>query len=326
MKLEYKILWIENDTDFLDSFPFDEVADHIKEQGFLPSREDRSSDVDMAKQVNKDEYDLLIVDYNITHDGSKFGSDLIQSMRENKCLTEVIFYSSNKSAMLAAAATKQLEGVYFSDREYLATRIKDIFDLTVRKVLDVNNMRGFVMAGVASIEIQLGEVIRNKYKKLLPQAQIDMRRKLVKKALPPTKQITGLASVLDSALVAQLETVMAQIAALEPTELEVLLASPGPIDAKKRADTVIGLCRDNAYLSSQHASIKGVGDLLKWRNALAHQREEITNGIYYFSVNSKEKSPFDAEQTKRLRKSIRKYVDLLDTISQLVDDQPEQIA
>ena len=61
MRLKYKILWIENEEDWVDSI-YDQIQEHLSDLGFefekkLIAKEEES--------VNYDEYDLILMDLNL---------------------------------------------------------------------------------------------------------------------------------------------------------------------------------------------------------------------------------------------------------------------
>jgi hypothetical protein len=318
MKLEYKILWVEDEEDYIESFPIDRIKDHIRSSGFEPYLTFRSLPEEVRLPVNKNDFDLLVVDFNITED-QYHGSDLIEEIRKNQCLTEVVFYSGGDIDLLyAASGKKKLEGIYFGpkDATALARKITDVFDLTVRKVLDVNNMRGFVMAGVAELDVLLKEIIKLKHTKLSLVDQLELRRKLVDKILPESKYLSILAHELPDDKKALVTTALAGIKDHLPATFDVLFDKR--MDSSKRLETVIGFCKSHEYLNSFKDSTSGMKDLLDWRNALAHQRpsQRLGGGLEFKVVSATRE--FNDAQTLELRKSIQLYINTLTLILESV--------
>ena len=191
MNLSYRILWIEDDSEFIDSFDTEAIEKHVIDQGFDPSIELRTTPEQIGEAVDGTKYDLLIVDYNIA-EGDLHGSDVIRQVRDSGCPTEVLFYSNNGAAELRKiAADKELEGVFFSgrDRDQLLRKITSVFDLTVRKVIDVENMRGIVMSGVAELDHLVTDVIRAVHDSLDAGKQVDLCKKLLGKLRPTVKHL-----------------------------------------------------------------------------------------------------------------------------------------
>src|SRR6185369_4137526 len=107
MNLTYRILWIEDNDQYIESLNQATLERYVQEQGFDLDITFRTSPEDIALEVDGSAYDLMVIDYQITEDnrhdetgkenarGSKTGDDVIKSVREHDCLTEVIFYSGS---------------------------------------------------------------------------------------------------------------------------------------------------------------------------------------------------------------------------------------
>lgn len=314
MKLQYRILWVEDEVDYVHAFPIDRVNSHIRDSGFEPELVHRSSSEDVRRLVGQNEFDLLIIDFRIADD-EFHGSDLIQQIRQNDCLTEVVFYSgSARSDLHQEAGNKGLEGIFFGpkDPDGLVRKITDVFDLTVRKVLDVNNMRGFVMAGVAELDVLLEEIISLKHSKVSPEDQVALRKKILQRILPQPKVLAALAQDFPKDKSDQLVKAIALLKEHEPAAFDVLAGRS--MDSAKRVDTVVGLCKQHQYLNEHRADVVSMGELLQWRNALAHQRPKVgADGRLLFQVRGKAEA-FDSAQTLKLRREIRTYVDKLTVV------------
>lgn len=316
MNLTYKILWIEDESDFIDSFDVDALARYIEDQGFDPDIEFRMTPDDIKKEVDGRNYDLLIVDYNITEDNFH-GSDLIRQVRDTNCLTEVIFYSQDPTQLRNIAATQKLEGVFFSgrDRDQLPRKIQDVFNLTVRKVVDVDNMRGIVMSGVAEVDHLVSDVIRAIHRNLDEGKQTELCKRLLKKMRPVVKHLRALVKDTDHPHFTEVEKLIDAVVDLDPAEFETLLGARS-FDSSKRVDMVVSLSKDHAHLKEHKESINSVKDLLLWRNALAHQKEKGSdaNGFPIFEPREGQEQSFDNATTLKLRQQLREHRKRLTTI------------
>jgi hypothetical protein len=326
MRLDYKIIWIENEEDFLNSFPFERVETHIRSEGFVPILEKRISLQEMKKPITNRDCDLLIVDFNLTDDGLTNGSNLIEAIRENNCLTEVIFYSSaSRQVLVHAAAEHALEGVYFSGRDddSLVRRITDIFDLTVHKVLDINNMRGLVMAGVAELDILFDQIIVSKHERLDANARLAFRKKIVGKLIPDdSKRFTNLVRGAKEEDIQALGALFKKLKELDPIEIGELL-TPGRMDSAKRANTVIGLCSQHTYIKQHKSGLSDINNMFEWRNALAHQKAiSGDDGAVSFKLKrGEDPQVFDGDRARNLRTSIQQYVEKLTSLLAAVNNQ-----
>jgi CheY-like chemotaxis protein len=108
-----------------------------------------------------DEYDLLIVDLNLA--GTK-GPALIDKIRHNENIfTEVIFYSSEgEKAVRDALKEYEIDGAYCADRgEDFEDKARRVIKTTVKKIQDLNNMRGLIMAETSDIDATMFQIISN---------------------------------------------------------------------------------------------------------------------------------------------------------------------
>ena len=103
-------------------------------------------------------YDLLIVDYKLENIG-EHGDTFIKNIRSNNIYTDIIFYSSAQiSELWNKVHDKKLEGVFLSNRSNLLTKVEKVAEQIVKKVLDLNNVRGIVMAEVGEMDGLLNEL------------------------------------------------------------------------------------------------------------------------------------------------------------------------
>jgi hypothetical protein len=158
MKLQYKILWFDDSEELFDSLNLDYLQGQIRRWGFVPDICLVNSPEEFLKKSPFDDYDLLVIDYNLESYGH--GEDFIAQVREQEVLTEIIFYSSGATSLLwNAVHAKQLEGIYVANKQTIIERILKVGQQTLRKVLDLENMRGIVMAEVGDLDLQLSSIL-----------------------------------------------------------------------------------------------------------------------------------------------------------------------
>lgn len=102
VSLTYKVLWVEDDDDFVDSFKI-ELESFISENGFRPQVERLSRD-DLRRvpdYFTYNGYDLILMDYILRTGGysSVDGEKLIKDIRQLKIFSNVVFYSSDWEAI-----------------------------------------------------------------------------------------------------------------------------------------------------------------------------------------------------------------------------------
>ncbi len=159
MKLEYKILWFDNDPEVFDSMEdeIDKLKRTIIGWGFLPEIITVNNPESFMSYAPFEDIDLVVVDFNL--EGYGAGQEFIARLRDSSVYTEVIFYSANANAELwDAIREKRLEGIYLANKDLVISRIEGVGAHTLRKVLDLGNMRGIVMAEVGDLDRLLEDV------------------------------------------------------------------------------------------------------------------------------------------------------------------------
>lgn len=157
MKLKYKILWFDNEPDWVESIE-DDIREIIEDEYcFIYDKELREKDKPKASYNN---YDLILMDLNL--EDEKTGDQLIQNIRDLDVYTDVLFYSADGiSTIKEKAQTLGLEGVYFSgrDKDAFIAKLRKVISSTINKVQDLNNIRGLVMAEVSELDIMMENII-----------------------------------------------------------------------------------------------------------------------------------------------------------------------
>lgn len=162
MDLSYKILWVEDEEAWAVSVE-KSLKQVIEEKyGLIYTRTmvDHSDDT-----IRYKDYDLILMDFNLSDgDDGKTGDKIIQHIREFDVLTDVVFYSAKGPAYIKEkAAALGLEGVYFSDRDkdQFIDKVSKVVESTIRKIQDLNNLRGLVMAEVSELDMEMDDIIKN---------------------------------------------------------------------------------------------------------------------------------------------------------------------
>jgi CheY-like chemotaxis protein len=153
MKLDYNILWIDDTPTWVKSIE-GSLRLHFDELGYrLKITQVKSGDT-IEEAIKDPELDLIILDYKLPR---ITGKDLIETVRSKHVLVEIVFYSQEGNPKDKFESPP--DGVYFASREDAEERITNVIDLTLKKALDINNVRGLVIAESIDIEIRLGEVL-----------------------------------------------------------------------------------------------------------------------------------------------------------------------
>ncbi|HUN17155.1 MAG TPA: hypothetical protein PK622_10095 [Saprospiraceae bacterium] len=188
MKLDYKILWLDDKMDDIlrDQYD-DEIKYHLIEQGFEPIIITVKNEIDFFKNLD-DTFDLILTDYHLndTTNNTRDGDLIIKEVRErNSIFTEIMFYSAQGEVV----DTVKLDRITFVDtrkstirnhNEAVIDRAIKLIDLTIKKFQHIVAMRGMIMNETSSLDVEMMEllislinqkgeenvipVIKNKYK------------------------------------------------------------------------------------------------------------------------------------------------------------------
>lgn len=163
MNIEYKILWVEDDKSWYGT-TLELFSDIVADLGFkLESK--KCENIDEVKEEislnNLKEYDMLLVDFTLKNSasGDKI-IEFIRSIKDEPILTDVLFYSSAVENVRDSMHQLGLEGVYTADRKEIETKFELVLKTTLKKVQDLNNMRGLIMAETSDIDSIMMNIIQ----------------------------------------------------------------------------------------------------------------------------------------------------------------------
>ena len=158
MRLNFCVLWIENDEEWAESIR-EEIEEAILGFGLLPELKIEPKGDD---SLNYKGYDLILMDLALA-DG-KSGDEVISRIRSLEIFTDVIFYTaSGIAAVKDKARSMDLEGVYFADRSQalFISKTREIINASVRRLQDLVNLRGVVMAEVSELDSLMELIVAN---------------------------------------------------------------------------------------------------------------------------------------------------------------------
>jgi len=154
VNLNYTILWFDDNQEYLESVDLEPIKEAISSWGFVPQFLPVYTATEFNSYAPFDKCDLLVVDFKL--EGMPGGDDFITNVRSHEVYTEIIFYSANPIGDLwKSIGEKQLEGVFVSNRNAVSPKIIRVAQQSVRKVLDLENMRGIVMSEVGDLDALL---------------------------------------------------------------------------------------------------------------------------------------------------------------------------
>ena len=153
MQINYKILRIEDEKDFVESeIVF--IQGYLEDLWFILEYEnpEKYEDKDFSS------YDLIVVDYNLAE--GQFWQDIIESIRNEEFYREILFYSWDGENALRDLV-KHLDWVYCASKDSCREKLKGLITNTIRKTQDINNLRGLIMAETSEIDDVIKKIIKN---------------------------------------------------------------------------------------------------------------------------------------------------------------------
>jgi hypothetical protein len=312
MKLKYKILWIEDEFDSIerpknqiqkyleDDYGFECKDEDIVIKDYDAFEEEFIYEEDGRKRVKDSikDFDLLLVDFTLGEE-EQTGDKLIEVIREG-IYSEILFYSSNLEAVKNTLSNSFIDGVFTSDRDHLADKIKKLIQVTIKKVQDVNNLRGLIMAEVSELDIIKEEIIK------LASQKID-EKKLEKYTLDKIKN-SG-----DS----NKKTAQKHLDDISNITFDSLFEKIGFVDSNKKAMTIgeiLSKLDITEPVTKQTFTQPYIDNILSKRNKFAHIKE--CDGIDGDGNPCKMIGdiPFTQEKCIEIRKEIKIYKKILEDI------------
>jgi hypothetical protein len=146
MRIKYKILWIDDSPEWVESI-LDEIKEYLLGFGFVLEYDIKSS----YKGIDFSQYDILAVDCNLINEEK--GIDALDLIRHEEVYTEILFYSQNGEAVLREEMkNNRVDGVYCASREDSVDKLKKLILTTIQKTQEINNLRGLVMAETSELD------------------------------------------------------------------------------------------------------------------------------------------------------------------------------
>lgn len=307
MRLKYKILWIENEEDWVDSI-CDQIQEHLSDLGF----EFEKKLIAKEESVNYDEYDLILMDLNLAEQPN--GAELIERIRNLNVFTDIVFYSSIEIDILREKGReKNLEGVYYSGRtpeNSFVRKVCQVIDSTIKKVQDLSNLRGLVMAEVSDLDSLMDDIIQKYY---VDQSLLDeFHRKITKDKEKNIKKN------LDNDGIDCKKTCKLNWHQLNIDKLLKIIDSSQKVRAinillerHKKQGTVLYKSPNNKGFVDNYNK-----DIIDVRNNLAHCSSIIENGKEILKTRGGD-LVFDTDMIIEIRKKIRVYHELFLKIQEL---------
>ncbi len=297
MRIEYKILWVEDEKNWYEESK-DLIGDYLEDLGFIIESKHCKTfeEVKSEHSLNQlKEYDLLLVDFSLA--GSPDGDEIIKFIRdqkENPILTDVIFYSNDIESVRNSIKKYEFEGVYTSHRNDFITKAEQVIDTTIKKVQEVNTMRGLIMAETSDLD--------------------DLMRVIIQKLLKSdiSEQIETYINELLSGINSDLEKYQLK-------DIQSKVEHSGYFNSLKKAKTINKLYKIKQIGIDKFAH-KYDSKVISTQNLFAHVTESVKDGekVLVSHITGKEEV-FNEERCTEIRKDLIEFREILENINEQLE-------
>lgn len=297
MNLNYSILWYDDQPDSFYSIDLEPITEEIASWGFVPRIQPVFKAEDFTKQAPFKNYDLIVVDFLL--EGSTYGDEFIANVRNQDVFTEIIFYSANPASDLwQAIHQRELEGVFVTNKNSITQKIIRVARQSVRKVLDLENMRGIVMSEVGDLDALLANIFNRAMQEITPTQQQSVFDRFHENTSAQNKEFQTALSAFKN----------------EPS-IEGLL---NLCDSDKRWQNFNRVKKHHALLKAHTFTRDYIKEILWPRNCLAHGipvRKPDGNLLFRFGGKDYH---FDDNVSRDLRKNILEYKSAFSEIADML--------
>ena len=162
MQLEYKILWVDDNIDNIETFSHP-IIEFLEEEGFVSKLYPCQTKAELEDSIHLNmNYNLIILDFKFND--KPVGTDFIKYIREKNIYSTIILYTAAKDVKLPEEVFKsKVQNVYTLTKHEIAedrTLISNIIHYDLYKDLDTNAMRGIAMAEVTNMDKIIWEIIK----------------------------------------------------------------------------------------------------------------------------------------------------------------------
>lgn len=301
MKLEFKILWIDDSNAWVDTVK-DDIKDIIEERGLISEITVKNNIAESKEYLesNCDVFDLILVDYqlgkNTKTKEDEYGNNLINLIRQKKIYSNIIFYSTDEDSLRKIRGDEKLQGVYIFSRtelqiDNLEESLVPLIDFLIKRDLDVASLRGISTSTVAYFDEQFKKIIE-KYipcDDIIKKIETNAKRK-ERKRKELFEKIQHVPNIKKSLKDNEFDS----------KDLDEILSTKF-LESSARYECVIHHLKNNTIEELKSEELSSYQkEILKYRNELAHTFEE---------------DPFTEQEKIKILKYLSKYKKIFDKFS-----------
>lgn len=162
MRLDYNILWIDNDIeDYIENGSIRSIEAFLDDLGFESNIVTVADEESLNDFIFLYKYDLIISDFNLN---ATTGDIIIKKIRdEKKFSTEILFYSAKSNFRDDPDVKDRLSFMdritFHSNRDTFLEKVEKVIELTLDKLLELNATRGLITAATSDLDIEIESLV-----------------------------------------------------------------------------------------------------------------------------------------------------------------------
>jgi CheY-like chemotaxis protein len=298
MKLEYKILWLDDKIEeFKELEVIEEIEEHLKENGFIPHIITVDNSNDFFNNLD-DSYDLILTDFNMN---DMNGDEVVKTIRSNKhsIMTEILFYTAKANLedtqKISRVSFLETDSTTDAHIDKVISRTIELIDLTIKKFQHIVTMRGMIMHETSSLD-ELSFDIITEYLEKTDNSEIK-------------------SSIFDEIISFYERKFRATTKFKKNGRIDKVINDPLLFSFSQRANTLSAIINQNGLENFIEDFKKSV---IKIRNQFAHavlEQDEYGNDIFR---NKSEDIIFNDEFCKKIRENIIEHKNNLENLKALL--------
>lgn len=176
MKYEYKIIWIDDYPDDMSVhkvFIKSEVEKcNMVAKGlddpFISYQDFKTKIIDQIDADSFFDYDLILVDFNLSDENGNNGINIIKLLREKGIYTDVLFYSGNMEGMRQQLKAEELDNVTYSDNERsrFLEKFRRVLEKQLNLIMQISDLRGYLMDSSSDFDFTAKNYVQVLFEKL----------------------------------------------------------------------------------------------------------------------------------------------------------------
>ncbi|AUD02164.1 response regulator [Spirosoma pollinicola] len=293
MRLDYNILWIEDDHEWLDTTKklFEESIDDLGFRLNPTSFKDGDKIDELVVHNGFADFDLILVDFNLQN--SQTGNTIIEKLRESEIYTDVLFYSQDIDNVRSSVKELGLEGVYTSGRDGIEDKFEKVVKTTIKKIQEVNTMRGLIMAETS----------------ILDDKSLDITSTFINEGTEASSAVVEyIFKTIENSLKEKSDDFTAY---KEQFNIEGLLEDTVLFSAIVRSKALNKIGKIKVIDELKNFTDNYSKEVIKIRNVFAHAKEVKEAGKTTLKGSNEE---FDYERCIEIRRTLIKYSDLFELV------------